>query len=175
MLSWACSKSVSAPPPPVPVDPPAAVHVVNTTGGNFNAWTLIVGADLNHSGLAFGGSSEPLVHPGNLCLRSGQASGERRSSQIAVAENSTLDSILRVFSTDAPSARAWVDSVRQGQINLGSWVAAHPGLVAATPLFDPAPASWPPTGWPVAAPNDTVPWTWTVSGPGATTVVVDTT
>lgn len=170
-VTWACSSSPTAPPPPPPLDPPAAVHVVNTSGQSFDAWTVVLGADLNHSGLALQGTSD-LAHPGTLCLRSGSTTGERRFAEVAVAVNSALDSAL--LSITGHTA-AWADSVRQGLISLSAWLTAHPGLIAATPPFDPAPASWPPPGWPVAAPNDTVPFTWTVSGVGSTTIAIDTT
>src|SRR5690242_6129262 len=90
----ACSGSTGTAPKPVPLDPPAAVHVVNASGVPFHAWTMIAGADANHSGTAPQGTSD--TTPGwRLCLGSGSTTGERTFIEAAVEIGSRLDSALQ--------------------------------------------------------------------------------
>lgn len=173
LLALACGgRSIVAPPPPPPpppppelVDPPAMVHAVNQTADAFNAWLLIIGADADRSSIVpqarvFPGSS------GERCLFSSSLPGERRFIYAAVTPNTALDNRLKELSSTDAAAVAFRDSLSKNQINMATFSAANPGLVAATPIFDPAVP-----GYGVA---DTVPFRWTVAAPNSNTIAVDT-
>jgi hypothetical protein len=167
----ACGGSDVIAPPPPPVDPPALVHAVNLTDQSFEAWLIIVGADALHSGLADQGAVAPSSQPdvGVSCLATGSVPGERRFVYAAVSRGSALDHRLNQLSAGIgdPAADAFRDSLSKNQINLTNFLAANPGLVAQTGLFDPAA----PTGF---GPTDPIPYTWTVSAPSTNTIVVNT-
>jgi hypothetical protein len=156
------------PPPPPPVvleDPPAMVHAINQTADPFNAWLLIVGADADHSSIV----PQARVFPGasgERCLFTSSLPGERRFIYAAVTPVSALDNRLKALSTIDAAAVAFRDSLSKGQINTATFFAANPGLVAATPIFDPAVPGY--------GPADTVAFRWTVAAPNSNTIAVDT-
>lgn len=170
VLSAACGgaeKSIAPPPPPPPPvqleDPPAMVHAINQTSDIFVAWVLVIGHDVDHSAIA----PQALVNPtkGPYCLFSGSIPGDRRFVYAAVVPSSALDKRLIDLSSSATASVAFRDSLSKNQINISDFLAANPGLIANTPVFDPAPLGY--------SPADTVPWRWTVTAPSANTIAVD--
>jgi len=173
VLLAACSKSVTSPAPFT--DPPAAVHVVNVSGHIFTAWQIVIGPDANHTGLGPAGDSDPDCPPGGgrfcsnpMCLQSAQVNSERRFVEAAVVPGSSLDTLLHSINASGSPERvtAWADSLARGLLTPATLLASHPGLIAATQPFDPAPVGF-------AFPPDTVPWRWTVGVENAT-IAVDT-
>lgn len=173
-LALAACKDAAA--PVVKVDPPAAVHVVNTSGQSFNAYTVVAGSDLDHSTVVFVGFSDPACPIGGgrfcdnpLCLFSAQVNGERHFIQVAVVPDSPLDSLLS-SDHDPLLARdrtpAFYDSLASGTLTPAVVLAGYAGLIIETSPFDPAPPGF-------AFPPDTVPWRWTVDSVG-TAIAVDT-
>jgi hypothetical protein len=170
LFALACggSSAIAPPPPPPPPaveDPPAMVHAINQTDAAFNAWLLIIGPDADRSSVV----PQARVFPGTSgerCLFSSSLPGERRFIYAAVVPTSTLDNRLKELSSVDAAAVAFRDSLSKGQINTATFFAANPGLVAATPIFDPAVP-----GYGVA---DTVPFRWTVAAPNSNTIAVDT-
>jgi len=151
--------------PPVFVDPPAAVRVINLSGQAFSAWTIIVGPDADHSGVAYQGESSPTGAA--LCLETAQVHAERLFIEAAVVPRSSLDTFLNAVSSKTQAQfAAWADSLARGLLTPAVLLASHPGLLQRTAPFDPAPVGF-------AFPPDTVPWRWTVN-PSNTTIVVDT-
>lgn len=163
VLLAACGKDGTS--PPVFVDPPAAIRVINLSGQTFEAWTIIVGPDADHSGLADQGQSSPTAPP--LCLETAQVHSERVFIEAAVIQGSSLDTLLRMVSNKTQAqATAWADSLARGLLTPASLLASHPGLIARTAPFDPAPVGF-------AFPPDTVPWRWTVN-PSSASIALDT-
>lgn len=147
----ACGKDSSGPQQPG-IDPPATVHVVNQSPvTDWSAYTIILGADAAHSGVALQGS---VIPGGTTCLRSGSVTGERQFIQAAVISGSRLDSAIQA-QHGLPIAG-----------NVQTFLTAVPGLVSSSAAYDPAPAGW--------DPNVTVPWVWTVHADSVSTVAVDT-
>jgi len=164
ILLAACGKDASG--PTAFVDPPAAVHVINQAGQPFQAWTIVIGPDAAHSGIANQGDSDP-IRTTPLCLATAQVHAERQFIEAAVALNSSLDTLLRSVSNKTPTEfTAWADSLARGLLTPAGLLASHPGLIVATAPFDPAPVGF-------AFPPDTVPWRWTVN-PSTTSIAVDT-
>jgi plastocyanin len=147
---------------PILEDPPAMVHAINQTDTPFNAWLLIIGSDIDHSGVTL----QDRVGPGgNRCIFTSSIPGERRFVYAAVTPTSTLDNRLSELTLVTAAAAAFRDSLSKNQINVNTFFAANPGLIAATPVFDPAPLGY--------TPADTVAWRWTVTAPSANTIAVD--
>lgn len=142
------------------------VHAINQTGAVFDAWLLVIGADVDHSGISPQARVMPGSPGGDRCLFTASLPGERHFIYAAVTPGSTLDHRLLQLVGDDAAARAFRDSLSKNQLNVAAFFAANPGLVANTPVFDPAVP-----GYGVA---DTVPFRWTVTAPNSNTIAVDT-
>jgi hypothetical protein len=144
------------------IDPPAMVHVVNNAGVSFEVYTIIIGSDSAHSGIANQGTSD-LTHPGTLCMNTGQVHGERTFVEVAALFQSPLDTLLNWLASYQTTAK-FIDSLVRGTLTVSTVLARKPGLVAVSTPFDPAPVGY-------TFPPDTVFWTWTVGPNQASSIV----